>query len=107
MAAYFLDSSAVAKRYIRETGSSWVRDITDPVSGNRSIVSAITAVEVTAAVVRRTRAGSILPADAAGALNQLRGDLRSLFRVSRIGTSTIESAMQLAERHALRGYDAV
>jgi uncharacterized protein len=31
---YFLDSSAIAKRYIPEIGTSWIRQITDPASQN-------------------------------------------------------------------------
>ena len=34
MAIYFLDSSAVVKRYVPEKGSAWVVGITDPASRN-------------------------------------------------------------------------
>ncbi len=32
--AYFLDSSALVKRYIPETGSAWIQAITDTATGN-------------------------------------------------------------------------
>ncbi len=41
MAAFFLDSSAVFKRYISEFGSSGVLGITDPVVGNDIYLGAI------------------------------------------------------------------
>lgn len=107
MPVYFLDSSALAKRYVQETGTGWVRGITDPAAGNRAAVSAITPVEVTAAVARRQRLGSIQPADASAALSELRTDLRSLLLVTQLTSGMIDSAMRLAERHALRGYDAL
>jgi uncharacterized protein len=34
MAAYVLDTSAVVKRCIQETGPSWVRGIADPATFN-------------------------------------------------------------------------
>ncbi len=30
MGAYYMDSSALVKRYAHETGSLWVRSLTDP-----------------------------------------------------------------------------
>jgi hypothetical protein len=34
MAAFVLDTSAVVKRYIQETGTNWVRSIADPAAAN-------------------------------------------------------------------------
>ena len=31
MAVYFCDSSAVVKRYVRETGSAWIATLCDPI----------------------------------------------------------------------------
>ncbi|MBM3891158.1 MAG: type II toxin-antitoxin system VapC family toxin, partial [Verrucomicrobia bacterium] len=46
MDSYFLDSSALVKRYVRETGSGWVGQLTQPGAGNTLIVSEISFVEV-------------------------------------------------------------
>jgi uncharacterized protein len=43
---YFLDSSAIAKRYIPEIGSSWIRQITDPANQKDLFIARITWVEV-------------------------------------------------------------
>ena len=40
--AYFPDSSALAKRYIAETGSGWVQTLTDPAAANTIYVARIT-----------------------------------------------------------------
>ena len=53
MASYFLDSSALVKRYAAETGSAWVESLTDPRAGNRIYVAAIAHVEVVAAIARK------------------------------------------------------
>jgi len=58
MGSLYLDSSAVVKYYIPETGSTWVQQIVDD-RENTVTVSQLTAVEVAAAVERRRRAKEI------------------------------------------------
>ena len=50
MAVYFLDSSALVKRYIRETGTDWVASLFSPDFGNDCFVAAIAGVEIIAAM---------------------------------------------------------
>jgi uncharacterized protein len=72
MAIYFIDSSALVKRYISETGSGWVLGLFDPTLKNEVFIAAITAVEIIAAITRRclrqplrgTRSGSVSITDA-------------------------------------------
>ena len=45
MSLYFLDSSALVKRYVTETGSDWIRALTDPPARNPLIIARITWVE--------------------------------------------------------------
>ena len=49
MAAYFFDSSAIVKRYVREAGTLWVMDVTNPAVGHRVYVAGIAGVEVVSA----------------------------------------------------------
>ncbi|TVQ60142.1 MAG: PIN domain-containing protein [Spirulina sp. DLM2.Bin59] len=107
MSVYFLDSSALVKRYINETGSAWVLDLFDSTVEHEFFVAAITAVEIVAAITRRARSGSIATADAALVFNQLRSDLHADYQVIEITEGIISSAMALAETQGLRGYDAV
>ena len=107
MAAYFLDSSALVKRYATETGSPWVENLTDPRSGNRIYVAAITHVEVIAAIARKKK-GLLLSAVAAAiAIARFENDLQTDLRVFDLTPNVITMAARLAEKHALRGYDAV
>lgn len=64
MAVYFVDSSALVKRYIGESGSAWVLSLFDPALNNDVLIAAITGVEIVAAITRRARGGSISAADA-------------------------------------------
>lgn len=52
MTHYFLDSSALAKRYIPEIGTGWVQAITGRLSGRTVMVAPITQVEVVSAAQR-------------------------------------------------------
>jgi predicted nucleic acid-binding protein len=51
--AYFVDSSALVKRYVREAGTAWVRGITRRRPSTHIYIALITAVELTSAVARR------------------------------------------------------
>jgi len=55
MGSYFLDSSAITKRYVLEQGQAWILTLCDPAHGHELYISQIALVEVVAAVCRRTR----------------------------------------------------
>ena len=107
MAVYFVESSALVKRYAQETGSAWVEVLTDPQAGHHLYVARITAVEVVAAVTRRQRGGAFAAADAAAALADVADDLAHHYRQVDITSRLITQAIQLAKTYALRGYDAI
>lgn len=107
MAVYFLDSSALVKRYIRETGSAWVLELFNPALNNEIFIAAIAKVEIVAAIARRSRNGSISAGDTIAISDQLRKDSRQDYQVIEITESIINSGMALAEIYGLRGYDAI
>lgn len=107
MNAYFLDSSAVVKRYIAEVGSGWMQNVFASAATSPLFVARITSVEVAAAIVRRTRKGDISPAEATVAQTAFRQDLANGFNFVEVTPMLVESAMRIVERHGLRGYDAV
>jgi predicted nucleic acid-binding protein len=107
VAVYFLDSSALVKRYAQETGSAWVEALTAPPPGNTLYLARITTVEIVAAVTRRQRGETLTAADTARALADFHYDLAHQYRLIEITASLITHAMQLAGTYALRGYDAV
>jgi hypothetical protein len=107
VSSYFVDSSAVIKRYIDEIGSAWVDSITAPDTGARLFVAAITGAEVVAAITRRHRGGHILATDASSAIARFKSAFAGDYLVVDVSRPLVEEAMILAERHGLRGYDAV
>jgi hypothetical protein len=107
MAVYFVDSSALVKRYISETGSTWVLGLFNSALNNKVFVAAITGVEIIAAVTRRSRSSSISADDAAIVCNQFRHDVQTDYQVIEMTEKIINAGMSLAETQGLRGYDAV
>lgn len=107
MAAYYLDSSALVKRYARETGTAWIIGLFRRAAGHRLYVGRITGVEVAAALTRKRRGGHLTNNEAARALARLRRDLGGRLRIVEITSALLTYAISLAEQHDLRGYDAV
>ena len=106
MAAYFLDSSAVVKRYVSETGTVWISGIT-AATGNKVYLVRLTLVEVISAITRKARGTGITAAGAAIAVADFRRDFLNQYAKVDLTPTLIEHAADLAETHALRGYDAV
>ena len=107
MATYFFDSSALAKRYVTETGTAWVQALTDPAAGHDLYVARITLVELVSAIARRKRNGDLTPQDATAALTDVRADFVADYLPIEVTASLVARAEALAEKHVLRGYDAV
>lgn len=108
MTDYFLDASAVVKRYAEEAGSAWVRQITDPQAQNTILLAEITLVEVTAALAAKQRAPKGFTLEQRNrVLSRFFQDCDEHFTLVSIDRSVIDRAVDLAQRHRLRAYDAV
>jgi predicted nucleic acid-binding protein len=106
MATYFFDSSALVKYYVNEVGSAWVESLIDAQLSNEIAIAQITSVEVVAALSRRVRMGMASAAAATTAISAFRSDFQTKYTVLSLTTQVLEEAMNLAELHRLRGYDA-
>lgn len=108
MTAFYLDTSAIVKRYLPEIGTTWIRGLFDPATLNSIVVSEITFVEVAAALAARHRAsgGISLRARDAGLALYRRHHITE-YTVVPISRLIIDQAVDLTQRHRLRGYDAV
>jgi predicted nucleic acid-binding protein len=105
VASFFLDSSALVKRYVVEAGSAWVRGLTARGVGHDLFLARITGVEVVSALVRHVP--PLPAADLSYAITLFQHDLRNRFRLVAINQRVLREAMGLAAQHRLRGYDAV
>ncbi len=59
MSALYVDTSALIKRYMTESGSNWIKTLLNPANGNVIIVCDLTAVEVFSTLARRQREKTI------------------------------------------------
>ena len=75
MAHYFFDTGALVKRHVIETGSRWVKSLVRAKAAHTLYIARITAVEVTSAITRRQRAGSLSAAQAGAILGHVRRHL--------------------------------
>ena len=76
MGHYFLDSSALIKRYITETGTQWVCSLCISEPENAIHISRITVVEVIAAIFKRLRQGDLSSDDAQVVAQQFKEDFK-------------------------------
>jgi predicted nucleic acid-binding protein len=108
MTDYYLDASALVKRYADEPGSSWIEQITDPHAQNTVLLAEITLAEVTAALAAKHRApGGITREQMERILSRFLQDCDELFLLLPVDRVVIDLAVELAQNHRLRGYDAV
>jgi len=105
MPVFFVDSSALVKRYHAELGSQYVTSVIESAQG--LTVSRFTKVEVTAALVRRARHANEPVEKINGVLATLEADFRDSFNVVELDAPLLEQAAVLAGKHGIRGADAV
>src|SRR5262249_44521566 len=105
---YYLDASAVVKRYADEPGSTWIRQLTDPQTQHTILLAEITLAEVAAALGAKQRApGGITQQQRDRALSLFLQDCEEHFVLLVVDRQVIDRAVELTQQHRLRGYDAV
>lgn len=105
MVNYFFDTSALAKRYIREIGSEWVAEICE--GGDAIFIAELTEIELAAAIYRRAKGGSLSGEAAEIAINDFDADRIDQYLTFEVNRTVLTTARVIVEKHALRGYDAV
>ena len=107
MTTYYADTSALVKRYVDEVGSGWFRTLLDQFPPPSVIVVHLAIVEMTSALTRRQRDGTITPAEYAETQAAFRSDCLNEYRIVTADGGIIDEATRLLERHPLRAYDAI
>lgn len=107
MSHYYLDSSALVKRYVAEAGTGWVANLCATSAGHTLYTVRISGAEIVAALFLRVRTGTLAESDAQAAAAQFRADLRDRYQIVETTEQVVDLAMMLAERHGLRGYDSI
>ena len=111
MGTYFLDTSAIVKRYIVETGQAWVAALCAPNAANTIIVSQSALAEAVATFCRKAREADVTKRISEPERDRIialfRQDVRRHYSVVQVTTSVYTQAGDLCRLHKLRAYDAV
>ena len=112
MALFFFDASALVKRYIREPGSDWVRNVCDARDDdsnkvNRVAIAEISRVEVAAAFAVLVRRNEISKNLRDRAFRQFTDEIAIEYRLLRLTPAILRNAADLTQRYPLKAYDAV
>jgi predicted nucleic acid-binding protein len=104
----YVDSSALVKRYARESGSAWIRTLVESRAENSIYIAQIGAVEVAAGLSRKVRTKEIAQSEYESVLELFMRDIRNEeYNLLPVDNAVTDSAIELTRRHPLRGYDAV
>lgn len=108
MAVFFLDTSALVKRYDQlEAGAFRVLELCDPAAGHALYLSAVASVELGSALNRKGREGRLSPEQRDGRWTAFRRDLADQYRLVAWDQQVQEIAERLVFAHPIRAYDAV
>jgi predicted nucleic acid-binding protein len=107
LSSYYADTSALAKRYIKETGSIWVASWMIPAANNVTLVSALALIEMYSVLARHEREGNITQA--------ARNNLQATFLVHSqreylmvpLDDQVLTQAQTLVNQYPLRTLDAL
>jgi uncharacterized protein len=102
---WFVDTSALVKRYLNEPGSQWFRE---SLAQHQLLLAQITPVEMMAALGRRFQQGRIPQFTLYQARRRfLRHRVEQQYECLDLTSAIIEEAIRLAVVRGLRSYDAV
>jgi uncharacterized protein len=101
---YYLDSSALVKRYAAESGSAKVAALIE--GDHRIAVSWLAIPETLSSVARRAKDGSMHAEELAAIRNQLNQDIQR-FLIVEVSGAPVDGIETLIARHALRGADSI
>jgi uncharacterized protein len=105
--AYFLDSSALVKRYAVETGTVWVNRLCDPPGNHAILIANVTIVEVAAALASKRRSQEMTAESYGQVMQDFIRDAATQYQVLGVDQHVITLGVDLTGRQKLRGYEAV
>jgi predicted nucleic acid-binding protein len=107
MSLYFMDSSALAKRYMPEKGTAWIREITAPDSTHDILIAQITPVEIISALARHYHDGVIDRPSFQDFQDLVLYHVQHHYKVLALSNEIVLQAVLLHEQYRLRAYDSV
>ena len=104
MSVYFVDTSALARRYLPDTGAKWVRSWIEPTAGHVIVISQLTEIEFVTLLTQHQHAGSLTPTDVKTLMDHFATHVAKQYLSIMLDTTVITQAQQLAFKYpALTG----
>jgi hypothetical protein len=107
MTTFFVDTSALGRRYLQEVGWQWTRRWLPKVAGHVIVIADITTVEIFSAFARLAREAKISTAQATALQNKYLFDLVHEYLSIPVDTDVMTMASGLVVKYPLRALDAV
>jgi uncharacterized protein len=107
LASYFLDTSALAKLYVREAGTEKMLKLVARPDRPSLVILSLSRVELRAAVQRRVRSRELSSEAASAVIAAFSEHLSSVYVVQHVTEALLERAVDLIGRHDLRAYDSI
>jgi predicted nucleic acid-binding protein len=107
VALYFLETSALVKLYVYESGTERLIQLAASNAGNRFAILSLAQVEFRSAIRRQQRGGEISKPEADALIDSLRLHSEGRFLVQPFTDSLLDVASALIDAYPLRGFDAI
>lgn len=106
MRVYFLDTSAVVKRYVVAPGSEWIRNLCREGTA-LLVIASLAGPETVSAIRRKAREGGLSDDGCAQALREFRRDFAREYARIHLRLRIIEEAMRLLSMYPLKASDGI
>ena len=108
MPVFYLDTSAIVKRYRDEPGTEAIDRLFDvPEADTRFYTSFLTALELTSSILRLVKGGQLSQNLADNMLARFRQDTQGTVRILPLTDAIVNGAVTVVEQHQLRSADAI
>jgi len=106
---FFLDASALGKRYVVEVGTPLINHLFDTVPATRMMALIITLGEIISILVRRRNSGDISQRAFQQAMVEFRAEVIDTadFSLQSVSDDLVRASLPLIEQHALNATDAL
>jgi hypothetical protein len=107
LSVFFVDTSALGRRYLREVGWKWVRRWVPKVAGHIIVISDITTVEMVTTFARLVRDKRITVTQGTALHTKFLADVVNEYLTIPVDTSSLNIARTLGTQYPLRAMDAL
>lgn len=107
MSVYYVDTSALAKRYVPEVGSQWVLSWILPSNNNVIVMAELASLEIFSLLNRRVRENTLSAANADVLKSNFLLHVEHQYSVIPLTSTILIEARELIDSHPLRTLDAL